>query len=248
MLEKFKLSTSQIILLALFVLILVITIFGYLEFNNMNSKLERIAYDLSKMKSIPDNYIHPENNIIESEQEPLGYEQKDNKEFLENPEYQEYQNNNEKIPEENQNNENLKKDLFNLTESKQEFAENIPEEQSAFSLGTIFGNEMPTGQGQSSGGNETTNNSEKDSDNIDKIDEDSEYSEDSEDSEDSENNEDSEDGEDKYSETEESKDNKITKEQLESINLKEIKKMCEDLNISKYGNKAVLIAKILKSQ
>ena len=237
MLDKFKLSTSQMILLALFVLILVVAIFGYLEFNRMDSKLERISYDLSKVK--PSDIPEQHNMMEEFVEPPENFEQ-------ENVEEESVNNEEGCVEREKPNIQEQKNELFNLTESAQEFSQDIPEEQSAFSLGSIFGNQIPT-EHSASKGNEK----------IDKIEEDSEYSGDIYSESDGYSVDDSsvEDKEEQDELVEQEQEEqhpliepKWTEEKLNEMNLKEIKKLCEELKISKYGNKAVLISKILKTQ
>ena len=237
MFEKFKLSTSQMILLALFVLIVVIALFGYLEFNKMDSKLERLSYSISKINPNQGDAIVSEMLQQQQQQQIHPEEQQQIKEIVEKENYDDYDSESDsgsdsdtdtkkqgviKI-EDIENDEKLKKELFNLTEAKQEFTEEVPEEQSAFSLGSIFGNQIPDGKE-----NPTSNNSEK---KTDKIDEDSEYSDEGSYSDESE---------------EEEEPIKLTKGDLEKMSLTDLKKKCEELKIAKYGNKNKLIEKILK--
>jgi hypothetical protein len=243
MFEKFKLSTSQMILLALFVLIVVIALFGYLEFNKMDSKLERLSYSISKINPNQGDAIVSEmlqqQQQQQQQQQIHPEEQQQIKEIVEKENYDDYDSESDsgsgsdsgsdtkkqgviKI-EDIENDEKLKKDLFNLTEAKQEFTEEVPEEQSAFSLGSIFGNQIPDGKE-----NPTSNNPEK---KTDKIDEDSEYSDEGSYSDDSEPEE---------------EPIKLTKGDLEKMSLTDLKKKCEELKIAKYGNKNKLIEKIFK--
>jgi len=228
----------------LFVLILVVAIFGYLEFNRMDSKLERISYDLSKVKP---SDIPEQHNTIEEFIEPQGVDdESQGVDYEPQGVDDESQENDEDEEREKPNIQEQKNELFNLTESAQEFSQDIPEEQSAFSLGSIFGNQIPT-EHSASKGNEK----------IDKIEEDSEYSGDIYSESDGYSVDDSsvEDKEEQDELVEQEQEEqhpliepKWTEEKLNEMNLKEIKKLCEELKISKYGNKAVLISKILKTQ
>ena len=249
MLEKFKLSTSQMILLALFVLIVVVTLFGYLEFSKLDAKLERLNYILTKnsqnnynivpetMQNVPEIKKEIQQSILQTVPEPASGPQNEDESDSE------YESEDSEDPKEEnmntssiekQNNDILKGGLFNLTESTQDFAADVPEDQSAFSLGSIFGGQIPDGQE-----NENSINSEKKLDGpvveeLDKIKDDSEFSEES--------------SNESYSdeESEEEAPTKLTQNDLKKLSRPKLQEMCVKLKIGKYGTKPQLIDKILK--
>jgi len=254
MLEKFKLSTSQMILLALFVLIVVVTLFGYLEFSKLDAKLERLNYILTKNSQnnyniVPETMQHvsdkkeSQQQILQTVPEPAagpGPANDDDDEYGSDSEYESEDSEEPKDENKNssstekQNNDILKGGLFNLTESTQDFAADVPEDQSAFSLGSIFGGQIPDGQE-----NENSINSEKKLDGpvveeLDKIKDDSEFSEES--SNESYSDEESEDEAPK----------KLTQNDLKKLSRPKLQEMCVTLKIGKYGTKPQLIDKILK--
>lgn len=220
MFDWLKLSTSSIILISLFVLILVIALLGYLESTKINSKLERISYQMTKQN---DKCIQmcPIKSINEEQEDSEGIRE------LESEEMESIRENNpvEKVV---------------LSESKQEFSEEVPEDQSAFSLGAIFNNLDSTGKTQEKNEQQIVELEERE--NLDKIEDDSEYSGDYGSDISGEFSE----SEEEITETTEMLSNKLTESELSTKTLKELKSLCEQNNVSKYGNKDALIKKLLK--
>ena len=209
------------ILIGLFVLILVIALLGYMEVSKIQSKLEKISYQITKQKnnchaiapSAPSNSSNQARDSVERFMQRQ--EQQEEQEEQEEPEEQEEQT--------------------HLSESQQEFSSEVPEDQSAFSLGAIFNNLDPSGTGQIE---------ELDDDELDKIASDSEYS----DEDDYSSGSGSEEPEDPKLKKELEKNlKKISSEQdIESLSLVKLRELCIDNNISKHGNKQALINKLLK--
>jgi len=210
------------ILLGLVLLILVIALFGYLEVSKIQSRLESISYQIKKdretcsemcpmygmpgMPGMPREILEEPREYVENTT-PKDIPIFDGKSKSENIE----------IEKENE--------PFNLTESQQEFSSEVPEEQSAFSLGAIYDGLDATGTIQASSQKE---------DKLDKIDDDSEY-----DSEGSFT--------DESEESEESDDTPaFTQEDLEKKTLPILRNLCLDNKISKNGNKGQLVKKLLK--
>ena len=228
MFDSFKLSTSHMILLGLVLLILVISLFGYLEVSKIQSRLESISYQIKKdretcsemcpMYSMPGMSDMPSHKreILEEVLEPREFEENTPKDIPIS---------NEKPPK----SENIKikkeTEFFNLTESQQEFSSEVPEDQSAFSLGAIYDGLDATGTIQASSQKEDT---------LDKIGDDSEYGSEGSFTDESEDSEESEDTP------------AFTQEDLEKNTLPILRNLCLENNISKNGNKPQLIKKLLK--
>jgi len=232
MFDSLKLSTSSMILIGLFVLILVIALLGYMETSKIQSRLEKISYQMTKQQekcgagrlpiapsapSAPSNSSNQARDSVERFMQRQ--EQQEEQEEQEEPEEQEEQT--------------------HLSESQQEFSSEVPEDQSAFSLGAIFNNLDPSGTGQIE---------ELDDDELDKIASDSEYSDEDDYSSGSGSGSGSEEPEDPKLKKELEKNlKKISSEQdIESLSLVQLRELCIDNKISKHGNKQALINKLLK--
>jgi hypothetical protein len=131
-----------------------------------------------------------------------------------------------------------------LTESKQAFSPNVPEEDSAFSLGAIFKNLDSTGKPQ---------NKIEELEEIggtDKIEDDSEFGESSGEYSDEYSSEE-EDKEDKEDTIDILKDEltinlkKYEEHDLNTKSLKELKTLCDENKVAKYGNKDKMIDRLL---
>jgi len=131
-----------------------------------------------------------------------------------------------------------------LTESKQDFSPDVPEEQSAFSLGAIFKNLDSTGNPQ--------NKIEEieETGGTDKIEDDSEFDE-SEGEYTDEYSSEEEDKEDKDDKIDILKDEltinlkKYEEHDLNTKSLKELKTLCDENKVAKYGNKDKMIDRLL---
>jgi len=232
MFDSLKLSTSSMILIGLFVLILVIALLGYMETSKIQSRLEKISYQMTKQqdkcRETPRSPIASSNPSNQSRDSVERFMQRQQEE-PEEPEDQEQEEPEDEEQEEEQNNN------VHLSESQQEFSSEVPEDQSAFSLGAIFNNLDPSGTGQIE---------ELDDDELDKIASDSEYS----DEDDYSSGSGSEEPEDPKLKKELEKNlKKISSEQdIESLSLVKLRELCIDNKISKHGNKQALINKLLK--
>ena len=195
MFNLIKLSTSHMILIALFILISTIAILGYFESRKINSILERITYQMDSRYTNSPTFIKEELQGENMEQE---------QQQVQEPE-QVQQEQPKDIP------------ITFLTESKEEFSAEVPEDQSSFSLGAIF-------KGADS----------KDITTIDTIESDSEYG-------DSYSSE--EDSEDPLEESDDEVKEILT-EGIETMSIKQLKEVCKKLDISPYGTKATMINKI----
>ena len=226
MFDSFKLSTSHIILISLFILILVIALLGYIETSKINSRIERVSYQLSKqtdkcMNMCPINFKEKNKSTKES-----------TKVSMDEPKTSSSSGHEEKVI---------------LTESKQAFSPNVPEEDSAFSLGAIFKNLDSTGKPQ--------NKIEEleETGGTDKIADDSEFGESSGEYTDeySSEEEDKEDKEDKDDKIDILKDEltinlkKYEEHDLNTKSLKELKTLCDENKVAKYGNKDKMIDRLL---
>ena len=226
MFDSFKLSTSHIILISLFILILVIALLGYIETSKINSRIERVSYQLSKqsdkcMKMCPINFKE-ENNPMEESVE-------------------------KSIEESVNSSSGGHEEKVILTESKQDFSPDVPEDNSAFSLGAIFKNLDSTGKPQ--------NKIEEleETSGTDKIEDDSEFDESEGDYTDeySSEEEDKEDKEDKDDKIDILKDEltinlkKYEEHDLNTKSLKELKTLCDENKVAKYGNKDKMIDRLL---
>jgi len=224
------------ILIGLFVLILVIALLGYMETSKIQSRLEKISYQMTKQQNkcgagrspiASSNSSNPSNQSRDSVERFMQRQEEQPHEEQEEQEEQQEQDEEEEQEQEQNNN-------VQLSESQQEFSSEVPEAQSAFSLGAIFNNLDATGTGQIE---------ELDDDELDKIASDSEYSED-----DYSSGSGSEEQEDPKLKKELEKNlKKISSEQdIESLSLVKLRELCIDNNISKHGNKQALINKLLK--
>jgi hypothetical protein len=145
MFDSLKLSTSSMILIGLFVLILVIALLGYMETSKIQSRLEKISYQMTKQQdkcralSVP---IASSNSSNQSRDSVERFMQRQQEEQPDEQDEQEEQPDEEQEEQEEQNNN------VHLSESQQEFSSEVPEAQSAFSLGAIFNNLDPSGTDQ----------------------------------------------------------------------------------------------------
>ena len=229
MFDSLKLSTSSMILIGLFVLILVIALLGYMETSKIQSRLEKISYQMTKQQNkcgAARSPIASSNPSNQSRDSVDRFMQRQEEQPLEEQEQEEEQ-------EEEQEQEQEQNNNVQLSESQQEFSSEVPEDQSAFSLGAIFNNLDATGTGQIE---------ELDDDELDKIASDSEYSDEDDYSSGSEEQEDSE-----LKKELDKNLKKISSEQdIESLSLVKLRELCIDNKISKHGNKQALINKLLK--
>jgi len=217
------------ILLGLVLLILVISLFGYLEVSKIQSRLESISYQIKKDKEkcsdmcpmyrMPDMSNHKREILEEALEEPREFEENTPKDIPIS---------NEKPPKSENIKINKDTEFLNLTESQQEFSTEVPEAQSAFSLGAIYDGLDATGTIQASSQKEDT---------LDKIGDDSEYGSEGSFTDESEDTVESEESVDTPG---------FTQEDLEKNTLPILRNMCLENNISKNGNKPQLIKKLLK--
>jgi hypothetical protein len=228
MFDSLKLSTSSMILIGLFVLILVIALLGYMETSKIQSRLEKISYQMTKQQdkcralSVPIASSNSSNQSRDSVERFMQRQQE------EQPDEQDEQ---EEQPDEEQEEQN---NNVHLSESQQEFSSEVPEAQSAFSLGAIFNNLDPSGTDQIE---------ELDDDELDKIASDSEYS----DEDDYSSGSGSEEQEDPKLKKELEKNlKKYSEQDIELLSLVNLRELCIDNKISKHGNKQALINKLLK--
>jgi len=221
------------ILIGLFVLILLIALLGYMETSKIQSRLEKISYQMTKQlekcgarqpiapsaPSNPSNSSNPTRDSVERFMQRQEQQEQQEEQEGEQVEQQEEQSNNN----------------AHLSESQQEFSAEVPESQSAFSLGAIFNNLDATGTGQIE---------ELDDDELDKIASDSEYS----DEDDYSSGSGSEEPEDTKLKKELEKKffQKYTEQDIELLSLVKLRELCIDNKISKHGNKQALINKLLK--
>ena len=233
MFDSLKLSTSSMILIGLFVLILVIALLGYMETSKIQSRLEKISYQMTKQQdkcralSVP---IASSNSSNQSRDSVERFMQRQQEEQPDEQDEQEEQPDEEQEEQEEQNNN------VHLSESQQEFSSEVPEAQSAFSLGAIFNNLDPSGTDQIE---------ELDDDELDKIASDSEYSD--EDDYSSGSGSGSEEQEDPKLKKELEKNlKKYSEQDIELLSLVNLRELCIDNKISKHGNKQALINKLLK--
>jgi hypothetical protein len=231
MFDSLKLSTSSMILIGLFVLILVIALLGYMETSKIQSRLEKISYQMTKQQdkcralSVP---IASSNSSNQSRDSVERFMQRQQEEQPDEQDEQEEQPDEEQEEQEEQNNN------VHLSESQQEFSSEVPEAQSAFSLGAIFNNLDPSGTDQIE---------ELDDDELDKIASDSEYS----DEDDYSSGSGSEEQEDPKLKKELEKNlKKYSEQDIELLSLVNLRELCIDNKISKHGNKQALINKLLK--
>ena len=241
MFDSLKLSTSSMILIGLFVLILVIALLGYMETSKIQSRLEKISYQMTKQQNkcgagrspiASGNSSNPSNQSRDSVERFMQRQEEQPHEEQEEQEEQQEQDEEEEQEQEQNNN-------VQLSESQQEFSSEVPEDQSAFSLGAIFNNLDPSGTDQIE---------ELDDDELDKIASDSEYSDEDDYSSGSGSGSGSEEPEDPKLKKELEKNlKKISSEQdIESLSLVQLRELCIDNKISKHGNKQALINKLLK--
>jgi len=231
MFDSLKLSTSSMILIGLFVLILVIALLGYMETSKIQSRLEKISYQMTKQQdkcralSVPIASSNPSNQSRDSVERFMQRQQE------EQPDEQDEQ---EEQPDEEQEEQEEQNNNVHLSESQQEFSSEVPEAQSAFSLGAIFNNLDPSGTDQIE---------ELDDDELDKIASDSEYS----DEDDYSSGSGSEEQEDPKLKKELEKNlKKYSEQDIELLSLVNLRELCIDNKISKHGNKQALINKLLK--
>jgi len=215
MFNLIKLSTSHMILIALFILISTIAILGYFESRKINSILERITYQMDSRYTNSPTFIKEELQGENMEQEQQQVQEPEQvQQQVQEPEQVQQQ-----VQEPEQVQQEQPKDIpiTFLTESKEEFSAEVPEDQSSFSLGAIF-------KGADS----------KDITTIDTIESDSEYG-------DSYSSE--EDSEDPLEESDDEVKEILT-EGIETMSIKQLKEVCKKLDISPYGTKATMINKI----
>jgi hypothetical protein len=206
------------ILIALFILISTIAILGYFESRKINSILERITYQMDSRYTDTPPVIKEESPIENFEEQEQEQEQEQQQQQEQQQEQQQQQQ------EQEQQEQQQSIPITFLTESKEEFSTEVPEDQSSFSLGAIF-------KGADS----------KDITKIDSIESDSEYG-------DSYSSEESVDVPEESEEEEKEKDVKeILTEGIETMTIKQLKVVCKKLNISPYGTKAKMIKKIKDS-
>jgi len=204
------------ILIALFILISTIAILGYFESRKINSILERITYQMDSRYTNSSTFVKEElqGENIEQQQEQQ-QQQPEQQQEQEQEQQQEQQQQQQQQQQQEQEPEDIP--ITFLTESKEEFSSEVPEDQSSFSLGAIF-------KGADS----------EDITKIDSIESDSEYGD----------SDSSEDSMDVLPESDDEDVKEILTEGIETMTIKQLKEVCKKLNVSSYGTKATMIKKI----